>query len=607
MNKTVGQRLREAREALGISLDDAARETHIRLNYLQELESDHPEQLHSAAQARGFLRLYADFLNISFDELTALFTQPGSETAEVKIEQKPSVMDKLPFRPKWLKKGSAGKQDQAKESGVRDGQEVDESTAPAVPDADQSSPVEAPQPVPEVLEEEPELEGQTDESAQEPDAETSTDESIVPEPESQEPEVPAEISPVASTEAEEEIPAEIPSIPEDLETRQSARERLSQSFSRLTSQLARVPFLKKVFKLREESALSTEIDTKAEKKARQHSKTSEDIFKEIGSIMQSRRRMMELSLSDIENFTNLKRAFLVSIEEGRFNELPSTVQGRGMLNNYAKFLGMEETQVLDLYGQALQLQREERLKPQRRPAAAPVTVKVNLPERWRKILNPDLIIGGVLIIGLFVFIIWGATQVFSAAASEPTEAPSISEVLQTTATMPPTEIVEEKETVEATPIPGVVLIEPTATIVATVNAAPLQLYILTHDRAYLSVSVDGTEAFTGRVLPNNVYTYSGDEIIHLLTGNAAALEVYFNQDYLGSLGSVGEVVDVDFTLEGLETPSPQQTSTAPPEIDMGSGVDAGEGVMEEAIIETITPENTPESLPEDETAGMTAE
>jgi hypothetical protein len=182
-------------------------------------------------------------------------------------------------------------------------------------------------------------------------------------------------------------------------------------------------------------------------------------------------------------------------------------------------------------------------------------------------------------------------------------------VLQITATIPPTEVVEVEETgtVEATPIPGVVVVEPTATIVATVNAAPLQLYILTHDRAYLNVDVDGAEAFAGRVLPNNVYTYSGNEIIHLLTGNAAALEVYFNQEYLGNLGGVGEVVDVDFTLEGLETPSPQPTSTITPELGLGDDAAAMEESLLATATETMTPEGEPESLPDDGTGEMMAE
>jgi len=290
--------------------------------------------------------------------------------------------------------------------------------------------------------------------------------------------------------------------------------------------------------------------------------------------------MMDLNLSDIENFTNLKHAFLVALEDGCFGDLPSTVQGRGMLNNYAKFLGMEESSVMELYGQALQLQREERLQPQRKPAKPPITVRVNLPEKWRKVINPDLIIGSTLIIGLFAFIIWRATQVFSSSSSTSTEAPSISEMLQITPSLSPavdlTATFEAQVTVETTPLPGMAVLESTPTVLATVNSAPLQVYIIAHDRAYLKADVDGIEVFNGRVSPNNVYTYSGNSSISLLTGNASALEVYFNQEYIGQLGGVGEVKKIDFTLQGLSTPTPAATRmpTATPNMATQQAADA---------------------------------
>jgi cytoskeleton protein RodZ len=107
----------------------------------------------------------------------------------------------------------------------------------------------------------------------------------------------------------------------------------------------------------------------------------------------------------------------------------------------------------------------------------------------------------------------------------------------------------------------VVIALSTPTPIATANSAPLQLYIIAHDRAYMRIVVDGVSAFDGRVLPNNVYTFSGNDLITLLTGNGEALEVYFNQEFLGKLGAVGEVVDLRFSLQGLQTPTPRPQLT----------------------------------------------
>ena len=77
----------------------------------------------------------------------------------------------------------------------------------------------------------------------------------------------------------------------------------------------------------------------------------------------------------------------------------------------------------------------------------------------------------------------------------------------------------------------------------------------------MRINVDGQDAFDGRVVPDNAYTYSGNNLITLMTGNAAALEVYFNQEYLGKLGDVGEVVNLRFSPSGMSTATPRVTPT----------------------------------------------
>ena len=63
-----------------------------------------------------------------------------------------------------------------------------------------------------------------------------------------------------------------------------------------------------------------------------------------------------------------------------------------------------------------------------------MNVRVNIPEGVRRVLNPDLVVGGALIIALFGFILWGALQIIGSSNGEKTEAPSISEMLQITPT-----------------------------------------------------------------------------------------------------------------------------------------------------------------------------
>ena len=67
MPDSIGQRLKREREARRLTLEKVAEATRLRLHYLQALENDDLSVMSSAAQGRGFLRLYTDFLGIDLD------------------------------------------------------------------------------------------------------------------------------------------------------------------------------------------------------------------------------------------------------------------------------------------------------------------------------------------------------------------------------------------------------------------------------------------------------------------------------------------------------------------------------------------------------------
>ena len=72
----IGERLRNAREAKGLSLRAVADLTRIRAVYLQALEDEQFDQLPGAVYARGFLRTFADALGLDADRLMDAY--PGA-------------------------------------------------------------------------------------------------------------------------------------------------------------------------------------------------------------------------------------------------------------------------------------------------------------------------------------------------------------------------------------------------------------------------------------------------------------------------------------------------------------------------------------------------
>jgi cytoskeletal protein RodZ len=68
---TVGERLREAREAKGLSLDDVASQTRIPLRHLQHIETGNWEALPAVTYSVGFARSYANAVGLDGSQVGA--------------------------------------------------------------------------------------------------------------------------------------------------------------------------------------------------------------------------------------------------------------------------------------------------------------------------------------------------------------------------------------------------------------------------------------------------------------------------------------------------------------------------------------------------------
>lgn len=77
---TFGERLRETRESQGISLAQAAIETHILQQSLVALEEETFDRLPNDVVVKGFIRIYAQFLGLPPNEMVELYRQERNNT-----------------------------------------------------------------------------------------------------------------------------------------------------------------------------------------------------------------------------------------------------------------------------------------------------------------------------------------------------------------------------------------------------------------------------------------------------------------------------------------------------------------------------------------------
>lgn len=290
---------------------------------------------------------------------------------------------------------------------------------------------------------------------------------------------------------------------------------------------------------------------------------AEEKFRQIGHQLRKQREAMSLSLEDVERMTHMRQHHLQALEDGRMDALPSLVQARGALGSYAEFLSLNPETILLQYADALQIRRAELApSPERGFRKAPSTPSTAYPRTGIfRFLTPDLAIGGGLFLLVLIFFIWGVSQINLLGNNQPdaTAAP-IAEILLTASTATPgVGGITETSSAES---PGQAN-QATPTI-GPMNNDPLQIYIIARQRVWMQVIADGRTVFSGRTTPGTAYPFSGVERIEVTGANAAALQIYFNQQDLGTLGSVGQIVRLVFTPGQILTATPQFTATRAP-------------------------------------------
>src|SRR5258706_3437838 len=283
---------------------------------------------------------------------------------------------------------------------------------------------------------------------------------------------------------------------------------------------------------------------------------STQIFREIGAELRKRRELLSLHLGEVERNTHVKEHYLDALENGAMDNLPSTVQTRGMLSNYAIFLDLDVDAILLRYADALQARHREK-NPQKLMRNPGEPIVANIPS-IRSFIAGDMIFGVGMAVLLIGFSIWGINRVMmlqSLREVQPT-APSISDMLL--ASPDPSLI-----TPTATLVPIESIPEATETIIIpTQNLnVNVQVNLVAVERTFMRVVVDGKEVFNGRVVPGTAYPFEAENQIEVLVGSGAAIRIVYNGHDLGLLGGLGQVINNIYRADDIITPTGQPSPT----------------------------------------------
>ena len=286
-------------------------------------------------------------------------------------------------------------------------------------------------------------------------------------------------------------------------------------------------------------------------------------MKELGQKLRDTRERLGITLEEVENATRIRTYHIGALERGDIEALPSPVQVRGFLGNYADYLGLDSDLILLEYAEKLQ-SRRPKMRPSVTQKESRSGPSVQIHSRRPRWLSFDLFITATVVLAVIAVLIWGSSRLMQsirqgAEATDdamtfliPSETPTITYTPAIESTTIPADFLDttpESET-EA----------PTQPIILGLNSE-VNLRLVARQRAWIQVLVDGKEAFSGRMLPGEEQTFTGLESVEVTTGNGAGVRVYYNGQDQGTMGDVGQIVARVWTLDGVHTPTPTQTQT----------------------------------------------
>ena len=318
----------------------------------------------------------------------------------------------------------------------------------------------------------------------------------------------------------------------------------------------------------------------------------------LGRLLREAREARQISLADAEQALRIRRRILVAFEDGVF-DLPdsSAVQMRGLLGNYARYLGLDDAGVLEQFQQVRQgaqrRQRRERRRTGRQQSESqmqPAPLReagggegLLLRRRRRRNFLGALVVLALAAAALGV-IAFVTMQILEEPESPPPPDRELPQLVAPTA--PPTARVLQG----GVAAPDLAPLRRQRQIAQNWNGSGVLVTVEAAQRTWLRLAADGEEEFAGMLRPGEHVEVAARGEIELRAGNAEALLITWNGQERDVPGLRGQMVEMVFTPGGVTIegalafgPTPVFTATARPT----SAIDIA------ALLGTLVPVSTP--------------
>ncbi|MGZ4787467.1 MAG: RodZ domain-containing protein [Terriglobales bacterium] len=322
----------------------------------------------------------------------------------------------------------------------------------------------------------------------------------------------------------------------------------------------------------------------------------------FGDRLRREREMRGISLEEIATATKISSRNLRALEEEKFNQLPGGIFNKGFVRAYAKFLGIDEEQMVAEYVSAsseTEAAREQKLKSD----LSKVEFKRDDEDQREILLEPKSQWGTIAVIVLMAVAAFGGYEYYqkrkaerqhqaqvpppvvttqtasvpttpvqtSAPATTPqapaptTNATASGQLLaapSTTSsdktgsasaqTQPPPQIEPPKPASQkaATELPTTASKKPAE--MQSSPSGPIDVKIHAKQDSWVSITADGKTIMKGTLAAASERAVRAKEQVVVVLGNAGGVEVSYNGKTLENLGKGQEVKKLTFTASGYQ-------------------------------------------------------
>jgi cytoskeletal protein RodZ len=274
----------------------------------------------------------------------------------------------------------------------------------------------------------------------------------------------------------------------------------------------------------------------------------------LGGFFQHARKRQGLSLDQIASQTRIQQQHLQALEEEDFASLPAKVFTKGFVRSYARSLGLDEEEALQLF-----LTSSSSFYQRTQQEQQHVQIKLEAAHRsrfnWNLVLILFLVIGGALFYLLpeqqeqlppaneseVPLPIESLQETKPSSAEPPASVSPMAPVDSVSPPSPPSVIAPPPPTPEPKAIPPSLAVSPVPEN-ALGPGGPLVLEIAATQLTWVVVQSDDQAPHEALLKPGQQITWKAKNQYLLTLGNAAGVVIRLNGESQGPFGKPGQVV-----------------------------------------------------------------